>query len=187
MHNLTPPLRRCAAAAVLTALFALVVAGLPASPAAAHTELRSSTPAKNATVASPRQVVLVFSETLRPELVKTQILDGNGGRHESGRPAVDGGTLTQQVRGTLPAGAYAVVYWVISADGHPVKGEVPFTVTGPAGGNATPPAAGAPSSAPTGADSADGTMRWVWAFAGLVAGAGIGFGLVLWRKRASGS
>lgn len=201
-------------AALALALALAFVAGPLTGPAAAHTELRTSTPAKNAQVDPPSKIDLVFTEKLRADLVQVQVIDGEGRRHESGDPEVSGETVTQRVKGTLSAGRYAAVYFVISADGHPVKGEVPFAVAGGAanGGGATPgKAAGAGAnggqarSAPPGApagESADGAaappdglergassgaIGWGWVLGGLIAVAGIVAAVVLWRKRASSS
>jgi copper resistance protein C len=176
------------AGALVAGLLAYAVGGPLAAPAAAHTKLRQSTPAKDATVAAPAQVSLAFTDRVRAGQARIQILSTGGGRHESGDPSISGDTITQRVKGTLPPGKYATVYWVVSADGHPVKGEIPFTVAEGAAPARPGPAAGA-AQAPGVAEreTRSGFLRWVWILAGLSAGIGIGIAVMLRRKRAAGS
>jgi len=69
-----------------------------------------------------------------------------------------------------PAGAYEVTYRIVSADGHPVSGEVPFTLS--KAGNGT---ASAQEQAETGGG---GLPLWVW-IVGAVAVLGAGLTLAL--------
>lgn len=124
--------------------FVVVVGGVAATPASAHTKLLRSTPAKDTHVASPEQVRLVFDDPLNPSLVKVQVRDSAGNRHESGAPEVKGDTVTEKVTGPLPLGKYAIVYRVVSADGHPVAGETPFTVVGGTTDTSSPATAAQP-------------------------------------------
>lgn len=173
--------RRSIGAYALAVLFLAVVVGGPlAGPASAHTRLRHSTPAENATVSSPRQVALTFTDQVPPGQARVQILSVDGTRHEAGAPEIRGDTVTQKVKGALPAGKYAVVYLVTSADGHPVKGEVPFTVT-----SGSAPGSEAAADAES-REASGGLVRWIWVFAGLFAGIGIGLGVMLRRNRGEG-
>ncbi|MCF6473584.1 copper resistance protein CopC, partial [Nonomuraea sp. MG754425] len=111
--------------AILTA--ALLVFG-PAAPALAHDALKSSSPAKNAEVKSLDEVRLEFSAKVRMPFV---IVRGEAdAQHESGKPEVDGAVVTQAVEGPLPDGEYTIAYRVVSSDGHPIEGEIPFRVEG---------------------------------------------------------
>jgi methionine-rich copper-binding protein CopC len=163
-----------------------------AAPASAHTTLLESTPAKGASVRELTEVRLVFSENVQPSLVRVQLRDARGARKESAAaPQVTGATVRQPVAPGLPAGAYTLVYRVVSADGHPVTGEVPFTLIGSAKGATTGAApAAAPPSAPAadpGAPAAatdpdDGTRRWMMLGGGLLFGILIGLGFVVLRR-----
>ncbi len=121
------PRRRVLAAAFLVAA---LLALLGALPAAAHARLLSSTPADGSTVRTlPENVELVFSENIDARLAQVVIEDSAG--------AVVGRDV--QVRGpaveipspkTLPAGPVTVRYRVVSADGHPIAGQIAFTYQG---------------------------------------------------------
>ena len=151
-----------------------------AAPASAHAALLSSTPAKNSSIRALSEVRLVFSENLRPSLVRVQIRDTAGARHESpAPPQVTGATVRQAAAPGLKPGAYTIVYRVVSDDGHPVTGAVPFTLTGPGGSSGAVPAPAADQAA---AATSDGTKRWLMLGGGLLFGILLGLGFVVLRK-----
>ncbi|WP_410813623.1 copper resistance protein CopC [Micromonospora sp. 067-2] len=128
-------------AGVLTALVALLVA---ATPASAHNTLRSSSPARDATLSSaPTEVTLEFMARLDPTFTTIVLTDAAKRRIPTGEPVVAGTASTVRVTGTLPNGTYTVAYRVVSADGHPVQGSYPFTVADPSA-SAAPTSVGAP-------------------------------------------
>ena len=120
-------------------------------------------------------------------------------------PAAGGAPAFSGSRVSVPfspgaAGLYIVGYQLPSSDGHPVKGEVRFTLTtGTAAvppsvtpSASTPPTTPPPSSpAPTSpsttpvaaADTGDTGRGWLWAVGGLVLLAALATGLVLRRRR----
>jgi hypothetical protein len=51
-------------------------------------------------------------------------------QHQDGKPDLDGPVVTQKLKGELSDGAYVIAYRVVSSDGHPIDGEIPFTVKG---------------------------------------------------------
>ncbi|TKK90391.1 copper resistance protein CopC [Herbidospora galbida] len=112
------------------ALILLAAATLwPASAAQAHDVLKSSNPKENAKVESLTEVVLEFSNSVRfPKVVVNGPDDKN---YASGEAERDGHKVIQAVSGPLPAGKYVIAYRIVSSDGHPRTGEVPFTVTAP--------------------------------------------------------
>lgn len=158
-----------------------------AVPAAAHTELERSTPASGATVPEVAEVTLVFSEDVR--LAKVKVVDATGTEFQSGAVRVAGDTVAQQVSDGMAAGEYTLAYRVVSTDGHPVEGTVPFKVAVSKGAaNGAPDAAvqgagsaerGRPSAANT---TSDGGQKWLMVGAGLLAGMGIGFAIVFLRR-----
>ncbi|MGO3146429.1 MAG: copper resistance protein CopC [Leucobacter sp.] len=129
----------------LFALFAgvLVLLGTGISPASAHAELVNTTPEQGAVLdAAPEAVELRFSEAV-------QLIDGAmrlfpGTSNSTGEGAdsspdpmpdpvdldasVAGSTVTIELPGDLPDGAYAVSYRLVSADGHPVGGALTFQI-----------------------------------------------------------
>ncbi|MBP2704512.1 copper resistance protein CopC [Microbispora sp. RL4-1S] len=152
-------------------LFGLLCAALAicATPALAHDSLRASTPGKNAVVSGLDHIELEFSAHVSFPVVVLH--DAAGRRFESGAPRTDGPKVTVDVAGPLPSGGYTVAWRVVSSDGHPVEGEIPFTVrssAAPAAGDPAP--AGTPVAA-TGAtdDQGGGMPGWIWVvLAGLV-------------------
>ncbi|MGH3390869.1 MAG: copper resistance CopC family protein, partial [Actinomadura sp.] len=128
----TPCARTAAAAArVIFGLAfgaALVAAG--ATPAAAHTALKSSNPRDGARVSEPPGVVeLTFTGPLRAQLSKITVRGPGGEEFQTGPAQVASGTARQSVRTLGAAGRYQIAYRVVAADGHPLVGTVRFTVT----------------------------------------------------------
>lgn len=183
---MSPVLRRLAVA--LPAVLLALVAG--AAPAWAHTELESSSPAANSQVGTaPTSVSLTFSEEIVAADATVSVTGPDGTDHAAGSAFGEGATLTVPLRPLGAAGTYTVTYRVVSDDGHPVSGTVPFTLTSPGPGAAatTPaPAAAAPTAAapetapqtvPTAADDG-GAPVWPWVvLAVVVIGAGAVFAL----------
>lgn len=118
--------RRLLAVLVATPLLALLALGGLAAPASAHASLVSSTPEADATLdALPDEVELVFSQDVRaPAYV---VVTGPDGDVVDGSPEIDGTTVTQAVGGSTEGG-YTLAYRVISADGHPISGQIAFSV-----------------------------------------------------------
>lgn len=128
------------------------------APAAAHNFIVSSTPAEGETLTVlPEQWQITTNETLLD-------LGGQGAGFAMLVSDADGqlygdGCVTVESAGlSMPAalgtdGAYTLTYQFISADGHTLSGELPFTWQAPAGfepheGLADPPVCGETASAP---------------------------------------
>lgn len=179
--------------AALTAFLAALVLLGTAGPALAHDALKSSDPAKGATVESIDKVRLEFTSPIRIPVV---IVRGPGGTaYQSGDPDAGGKVVTQELKGTLPNGKYTIAYRVVSSDGHPIEGEIPFTVKGapspsPSAESQAPvtqapasqaasqaPASQAPTDRAVAAESATSTSFPVWLLVvvGALVGVGIGF------------
>jgi copper resistance protein C len=141
---------RSAARAALAAVLATGVLLVPAVPAAAHTRLESSDPGAGQQLADvPDQVRLVFSGGIDQRFARVALTPAGEPAQEL--PAtVTGSVLTA----ALPEGAaerpgtWQIDYRVISADGHPVSGSVPFVVLPAAAPPTVPPSATA-TAAPT--------------------------------------
>jgi methionine-rich copper-binding protein CopC len=136
------PTRRARWAALLGAVLLATAPLLAGAPVQAHTELISASPAQGDVVESlPGSVELTFSEAVGSTAYV--VVNGPDGQAVSdGDPQVVDGVVTQRTVGTGAAGAYTVDYRVVSADGHPVSGQVGFTVgsgTGPTPGPTTQP------------------------------------------------
>lgn len=135
MHHQTTPVRRAArAAAGLTLLPALVVAG--AAPAAAHDELIRTAPAVGETATTaPSEVSLTFSgELIDGEGIQNllQVRDADRNQWQSAAGTVDGSTFSAPLCEGLPNGDYEVAYRVVYSDGHSEERSFDFAVDDPA-------------------------------------------------------
>lgn len=117
-------------------------------PAAqAHSQLVSSTPADGASAAAlPASAELVFNEEINPDFAQIVLVDGQGKTSNDAVPRVKGFAVTVPLPPSLGTGKIAVRYRVVSKDGHPISGEIGFTVASPAGSSGTTPS---PSTAST--------------------------------------
>jgi len=179
------------------ALLALAITGAAllgtATPALAHNVLIGSDPGNGASVAKgPEKVTLTFDQYVQNADVNQIAVTGpDGSQWAEGPVTVENNVLSAPLRPLGPAGKYTVGYRVLSADGHPVSGEIPFTLT--TAGTGTPAkaaaakAAGAPASAPAEAASpSSGVPIWVW-IAGAVVLLAIGLTVALRTGREPGS
>ncbi|MEU8327540.1 copper resistance CopC family protein [Micromonospora sp. NPDC048839] len=191
-----PPPRPTAVRLGAAALAVLVALLIPATPARAHNSLKSSTPARDATLSSaPTEVVLEFMQRLDPTFTTIVLTDAAKRKLTIGEPVVTGATSTVQITDALPNGRYTVAYRVVSADGHPVQGSYPFTVADPASSAAPVADAGTSAGTASAAAGAKDTAAGAKDTAGgpgaavLVAGAALAVLVVvaaglLWRRAA---
>jgi methionine-rich copper-binding protein CopC len=112
-------------------LFLLGLLSFP-SPALAHASLLASTPEQGEVLdALPAQVALEFTEDLaQPAYVIVRSPDGVP--VTVGAPEVSGAVVTQDLVRDGLLGTYSIAYRVVSEDGHPLTGEVLFSVGEPA-------------------------------------------------------
>ena len=181
---------------VLLPVLLLLAVLLPAAPAAAHTALVGSQPsAGGALTAGATQVSLSFSGRVRAELSTVVVTGPDGADHARGPLVVRGAEVVQPLAGPLPAGDWTLLYRVVAADGHPLTGAVPFTVSATASTRSTPtpsgpaasPAAPAPEPAAPGSSAAatGGSSSWVLggALAVAVVGGGVALGGLATRRQ----
>lgn len=164
------------------------------SPAAlAHDSLKASSPAKDATVTSLDAIELEFTSRVRMPFVALR--DAGDRQVDLGEPRVEGKFVRTEVPEPLPAGKYVIAWRVVSSDGHPIEGEIPFTAEGepspepstptPAAERSTPPSVSAETTAPAApessavaaAEAGDGIPGWIWVAAAALALVGVGLGL----------
>lgn len=110
-------------------------------PAAAHSDLRSSTPASGASLDSPpQQVVLTFSEEVDPRYANVTLTAGGGRPHALSQEVAGNRVAAEVDEATAKtSGRWSVGYRVVSADGHPITGVLTFTVKLPAQPTPSPP------------------------------------------------
>lgn len=184
----------------------------PPTPAAAHNSLTGSDPRDGARVAAaPARIELRFLAKPAPATTKITIT-GPDDVVAGGPPVFDGSKVRVPFK-PAAAGLYIVGYQLASSDGHPVKGEVRFTLTtGTAANPSASPSAGAPSADPSTVATASasagpasatpgsptastvpaasersdsGGRWWLWALGGLVLIGALAAGLVFRRRRSA--
>jgi methionine-rich copper-binding protein CopC len=177
--------RRIAAALLL----AFVALGPTALPASAHTELKSSNPAKGAALpAPPQQVELTFTGAVTVPADAITVTGPDGTKWTVGAVTAAGAVVTAPVTATGPAGAYTITWKVVSEDGDPVSGTIDFTLSTPATTTTTVPttttATATSSVAPAAQTETDdgGVPIWVWVLVGVLVLGGIGTAIMLRRR-----
>lgn len=124
-----------ARAGALVGACALAAAALIGTPAAAHDTLISSTPSTGEVLEqAPEEIRLTFSADLLDLGGEILVTDEQGAQHTDGAMVVDGADASIGVD-DLADGGYTVAWRVVSSDGHPISGVIPFAV-----GDAEPPA-----------------------------------------------
>ncbi|WP_233486829.1 copper resistance CopC family protein [Zhihengliuella sp. ISTPL4] len=157
------PVRRFAAGAVLAAVAILATA----APATAHDQLLESSPAEGERLdAPPGSVTMTFSGELLVLDESTAgavvlVVDADGEDWATGDVEVRGRNVTAALTPDMPEGGYQVRWQVVSEDGHPIAGVIPFAIGDAAPlestGSAEATASAVPD-APTASDqNADGT------------------------------
>lgn len=175
-------------AAILTAALLGAVA-----PASAHDAAESTSPASGATVAAPPEKVSVtFNKN--PLALGSQMLvnDAAGGNWADGAVEIVDNVASQKLKPGAPAGAYTVVWRVVSSDSHPIEGNFTFTATAGAAGStaaAAVPTMGTaqPGTTPEPSQPANSSEPFPWSiviFVGTAIGIVVVLGLMAKRRLA---
>jgi len=180
--------RRFATALVVACL---AVVGL-ATPAFAHNQLIGSNPENEATVQqSPSVLELTFDQPVQKGegLNSVAVTGPDGSTWSTGPVEVSSNVVTATVDELGPTGEYTIGYRILSADGHPVSGEVVFTLATAGDGTPAPAEAQtedqASGSADEGTGEGDGGLPvWVWILGAVVVlGAGLTVALRMGGKQ----
>lgn len=110
----------------------LVPAGALDDPAL-HFSLSGSEPAAEATVSPPEELRLWFTQAPQDHSMSVRLMAGDA-PVETGPPiaaAEDDRVYSVAVGRTLEEGGYNIVWRAMAADGHVVRGEIPFKVRVP--------------------------------------------------------
>jgi copper transport protein len=173
---------RTVLAGLFLGLFTVLIA---AGPASAHAVLVGASPARGSVVdTAPAQIVLTFSEAVKPVQGRTKVIAPDGSRIDQGDPRSSGVQLLISLKQTSMTGTYLVSYRILSSDSHPVGGAYTYSVGAPSPGgppslNNEPDAA----STPITVVYSLGAARWI-GYAGLVVLVGSALILaMLWPAR----
>ncbi|HKN99081.1 MAG TPA: copper resistance CopC family protein [Pseudonocardiaceae bacterium] len=153
---------------IVGALLAGVAVAALATPASAHNVLVGTTPSRGASLSTgPSQVKFTFNSPVQRGDDTIVVLGPNGTHWErTPHATVLGDSMWTQVAPLGPAGTYTASYHVISADGHPVTGDITFTLT--KAGN------GQPVSSASAVSNA-GVPVWLWIVVAVVVLGGVLF------------
>jgi methionine-rich copper-binding protein CopC len=158
-----------------------------ASPAHAHTSLELSIPSINQSIEfMPTELSATFDEDLieiEGEVVNTlELQSADGTNYELSPATIAGPVVSAKVGdGDYPAGRYLLKYRVVSADGHPVTGEISFSTQSATSIGSTPSEPVTTSYIPEPVESSSSVLLYL--LGGLVLLVGILFGVK--RKRGS--
>ncbi|PFP29733.1 copper resistance protein CopC [Bacillus sp. AFS073361] len=115
----------------LLLVFALFLFLFP-SISSAHAYIKKSTPLENETVEkAPSEVMIKFDESIQPAFNSIKVFDSEGNRVDKKNGRIDPkqpSILTSGLKNGLPDGSYRIKWKVVSSDGHPVEGVIPFQV-----------------------------------------------------------
>lgn len=116
------------AALLFLPLLAAITAGTGA--AWAHATLQSATPAQDAQVAAPREIILRFNEKLEAAFSNAKVVDGSGKAMTSAQSTLDAAdpAVMRMAVPALAPGKYTVQFVAVGHDGHRRKGSYSFTV-----------------------------------------------------------
>ena len=104
---------------------------LAASAAFAHAQLQKAVPPVGATVSSPSEIRLEFSEGVEPKFSGVTLKAEGGAAEPLGAASVEAGdnkVLIVKVAKTLAPGLYTVNWHAVSVDTHHTQGNFQFTV-----------------------------------------------------------
>lgn len=116
----------------------LALISLP-SPAQAHSELKSSQPVDGARITDlPGSIQLVFNQEVSPDFTKVRLIRVSDDATRHLNTTVQGPRVTAEVSNFAPDSAtrsritWRIDYRVVSADAHPISGDIRFTTKAPA-------------------------------------------------------
>jgi methionine-rich copper-binding protein CopC len=104
----------------------LLMSAMPLS-AQAHTTLTSSNPSEGEVLQmQPEQLELIFGTVIEEGSVMT--LAGPDQSYEVENISINENVMTGSINTELPNGQYIIAWNIIGEDGHPIEGQLPFSV-----------------------------------------------------------
>ncbi len=120
-------------------IFSLFIFSSP-SFSSAHAYIVKSTPSENQILAKPpKKVTIEFDESIQTVFHSLRVFDLNGKQVDAGNSKINSKNPSEiecDLKPNLPDGTYRIDWKVVSSDGHPVEGVIPFGI-GEAGANQT--------------------------------------------------
>ncbi|MBO0960426.1 copper resistance protein CopC [Neobacillus sp. MM2021_6] len=98
----------------------------------AHAYIKKSTPIENQMLEqAPKEITIQFDETVQPAFNSIKVFDSDGNRVDKKDGRIDPkqpSILKSGLKKNLPEGTYRIKWKVVSSDGHPVEGVIPFQI-----------------------------------------------------------
>lgn len=114
---------------IVAALAAFLIIFATAQPASAHDEILTSSPAPGEQLdTAPEMIELRYSAELMDAGAIIMVLDETGKDWAIGDPVIDRETVSIPLEADMPVAGYEVRWRVVSSDGHPIDGAIPFTI-----------------------------------------------------------
>jgi copper transport protein len=112
-------------------IIAIFLFSYPSFPSA-HAYIIKSSPSENEILIHPPQRVSIqFDETIQPGFNSIQVFDSKGQQVDKKNGRIDPNNVSiieTDLNGNLPNGIYSIKWKVVSSDGHPVEGVIPFQI-----------------------------------------------------------
>lgn len=184
--------QRGAGIALASLLLGLLGVTIGAAPAFAHDQLSASDPPAGAALeAAPQQVSLQFSDDVLTIGAIVLVADADGTSWADGEAILDGPTVSARLLDGMPDGAYEIRWRVVSADGHPISGVIPFTVgdavqpmeQGAADATESPASAAPVSGGESSADAGSAVRPILIGAGGAAAALLLLAGVAVWKRR----
>lgn len=116
---------------IFIVIFVIILFSLP-SFTSAHAYIVKSTPFENQIMGkSPKQVSLQFDETIQNSFQSLRVFDMKGNQVDIGNNHIDAknpSIIRCDLKPNLPNGTYRMEWKIVSSDGHPVEGVIPYGV-----------------------------------------------------------
>lgn len=100
--------------------------------ASAHAYIKKSSPSENETLSQPpEKVTIEFDEPIQPSYHSIEVYDSEGNRVDQKNEHIDtknSSIIECDLNLNLPDGTYRIQWRVVSSDGHPVQGVIPFQI-----------------------------------------------------------
>ncbi|WP_413300025.1 copper resistance CopC/CopD family protein [Bacillus sp. 1P10SD] len=116
---------------VFALIFYLFLFLYPSFPSA-HAYIKKSTPSENETLSKPPEnVTIEFDEPIQPSYHSIEVFDSEGNRVDQKNGHIDtknSSVIECDLKDNLPNGTYRIQWRVVSSDGHPVQGVIPFQI-----------------------------------------------------------
>jgi copper transport protein len=116
---------------LIIAVFSIMIFSFPGM-SSAHAYIVKSSPSENQTMSkSPNKVTIEFDEMIQATFYSIQVFNMKGIQVSKGNGKINSNNtkiLETDIKKELPKGIYSIKWRVVSSDGHPIDGVIPFQI-----------------------------------------------------------